>query len=99
MAHVAELNDNNEVIRVIVIHNDYEPNIEAWAIEWANGGIWKQTSYNGTIRKNFAGIGYIYDENRDAFIPPKMNCHEEEVLNEEICQWECSNDEHNLTES
>ena len=98
MAHVAELNDNNEVLRVIVVHNDYEPEVEAWATEWAGGGVWKQTSYNGTIRKNFAGIGFTYDEVRDAFIPPKTNCHAEETLNENTCRWECSNDEHTITE-
>ncbi len=94
MAHVAELNENNEVIRVIVVHNDYEPHVEEWATQWAGGGIWKQTSYNNKIRKNFAGIGYTYDENRDAFIPPKLHCHEEVTLNEELCLWECANDEH-----
>jgi hypothetical protein len=95
MAHAAELNENNEVIRVIVVHNDYEPNVEAWATEWAGGGIWKQTSYNGNIRKNYAGIGYTYDEARDAFIPPKPNDFTDEegnsftfALNEETCQWE-----------
>ena len=98
MAHVAELNDNNEVLRVIVVHNDYEPEVEAWATEWAGGGVWKQTSYNCTIRKNFAGIGFTYDEVRDAFIPPKANCHAEETLNEDTCRWECSNDEHTITE-
>lgn len=98
MAHVAELNDSNEVLRVIVVHNDYEPEVEAWATKWAGGGVWKQTSYNGTIRKNFAGIGFTYDEVRDAFIPPKANCHAEETLNEDTCRWECSNNEHTLTE-
>lgn len=95
MAHAAELNENNEVIRVIVVHNDYEPNVEAWATEWASGGIWKQTSYNSNIRKNYAGIGYTYDEARDAFIAPKPDDFTDEegnsftfTLNEETCQWE-----------
>lgn len=96
MAHAAELDENNKVIRVIVVHNDYEPNVEAWATEWAGGGIWKQTSYNGNMRKNFAGIGYTYDETRDAFIDCKINCHDEETLNEETCRWECTNAEHKL---
>lgn len=98
MAHVAELNDSNEVLRVIVVHNDYDANAEEWATEWAGGGIWKKTSYNGNIRKNFAGIGFTYDEVRDAFIPPKVNCHAEEILNEVTCRWECSNSEHTVTE-
>lgn len=96
MAHVAELNDNNEVLRVIVVHNDYEPHVEEWATEWAGGGVWKQTSYNGNIRKNYAGIGFTYDAVRDAFIPPK--CHDEATLNETTCRWECSNVEHAITE-
>jgi len=94
MAHVAELNENNEVIRVIVVHNDYEDSVEEWATQWANGGNWKQTSYNNKIRKNYAGIGYTYDPQRDAFIPPKPICHSEVKLNEESCLWECANDEH-----
>ena len=93
MAHVAELNENNEVVRVIVVHNDYEPNVEAWATEWAGGGIWKQTSYNSTIRKNYAGIGFTYDPVMDAFIPPK--CHDEALLNETTANWDCENEAHN----
>jgi hypothetical protein len=85
MAHVAELDANNKVIRVIVVHNDYEPNVESWATEWAGGGVWKQTSYNGTIRKNYAGIGFTYDENRDAFIAPEPEGNL--GLDESTCQW------------
>lgn len=96
MAHVAELNENNEVIRVIVVSNDYEPNVEEWATEWAGGGIWKQTSYNGNMRKNYAAIGYTYDEQRDAFIPPKLNCHEDVTFDEVTCLWECRNEDHNV---
>lgn len=98
MAHVAELNDNNEVLRVIVVHNDYEPNVEAWATEWAGGGVWKQTSYNGTIRFNFAGIGYTYDPIDDAFIAPMPNCGHDELLLNDLKRWECSNDEHKPVE-
>lgn len=85
MAHVAELNENNEVIRVIVVHNDYEPEIEAWATEWAGGGVWKQTSYNGNMRKNYAAIGYTYDEVRDAFIAPEPEGNL--GFDEATCQW------------
>lgn len=70
MAHVAELDENNVVIRVIVVHNDYEPYIEAYATEWAGGGVWKQTSYNNNFRGVFAGIGYKYDPDLDIFICP-----------------------------
>ena len=48
--------------------------------------MWKQTSYNGNIRKNYAGIGFTYDKNRDAFIPPQP--YKSWILNEIICQWE-----------
>lgn len=93
MAHVAQLDQNNIVTQVIVVSNDYEPNVEEFAINLF-GGVWKQTSYNATIRKNYAGIGYAYDETLDAFIPPK--CHEEAILNEETAQWNCENEEHNV---
>ena len=94
MAHVAELDENNKVLRVIVVHNDYEPNVEAWATDWAGGGVWKQTSYNGNMRKNYAGIGYTYDDARDAFISPK--CHNEATLDEATCRWVCENAAHTI---
>jgi hypothetical protein len=75
MAHVAEIDENNIVIRVIVVSNDYEPNVEEFATELF-GGVWKQTSYNGTFRENFAGIGFIYDQTLDAFLPPKDELNE-----------------------
>ena len=98
MAHVAELDQNHKVIRVIVVHNDYEPEVEAFATEWAGGGIWKQTSYNGTIRFNFAGVGYTYDPIDDAFIAPMPNCGHDELLLNDLKRWECSNAEHKPTE-
>lgn len=95
MAHVAELNEINEVVRVVVISNDYEPNVEEFATNLF-GGTWKQTSYNGTFRYNFAGIGFIYDPVDDAFIPP-MPCNHEELLLNDKKRWECSNEEHQST--
>ena len=50
------------------------------------GGTWVKTSYNATIRKNYAGVGYSYDTGRNAFIPPKP--YESWLLNEETCQWD-----------
>lgn len=88
MAHCAEIVDGI-VVRVIVVHNDYEPNVEEWAIQWAGGGVWKQTSYNGNIRYNFAGVGYTYDPIDDAFIAP-MPCNHEELLLNNLKRWECS---------
>ena len=93
MAHVAELDENNIVIRVLVISNDYEPNVEEFAMSLF-GGVFKQTSYNATIRKNYAGIGYTYDEELDAFIAPK--CHEQAILDETTAQWDCGNEAHNV---
>ena len=84
MAHVAELDANNIVIRVVVISNDYEPNVQQFATELF-GGEWKQTSYNGNIRKNYAGVGYTYDQTRDALIPPEPEGNL--GLDEETCQW------------
>lgn len=71
MAHAAEIDPStNRVLRVIVVHNTFEPNVEQWCAD-TYGGVWKQTSYNGTIRKNFAGIGYEYRADLDAFVPPQ----------------------------
>jgi len=93
MSHWAEIDENNEVIRVLVGDNNDPAGDEgfSWLIENL-GGTWIKTSYNGTIRKNFAGIGMFYDPHLDAFITPQ--CHSEAILNETTCLWECSNVEH-----
>lgn len=90
MSHWAEIDENNLVIRVLVGDNN-EPD-EGQSFVESLGGTWIKTSYNRTFRKNFAGVGFNYDFDRDAFIPPK--CHEEAILDEATCQWECANDEH-----
>jgi hypothetical protein len=101
MAHFARLEDN-AVTEVIVVHNNEllvdGVESEAKGIEFCQslfGGDWIQTSYNATIRKNYAGIGYTYDSTRDAFIAPKPDDFTDEegntftfVLNEYTCQWE-----------
>jgi hypothetical protein len=94
MAHWAEVNENNIVLRVTVGSNDEPDEGYQWLIDNL-GGTWIKTSYNGNIRKNFAGIGFTYDAERDAFIPPKPNQYMDEegnsftfVLNENTCQWE-----------
>lgn len=87
MAHFAELDDQNIVIRVLVTDNN-DPNGDEgyqW-LEETLGGTWIQTSYNGNFRKNFAGIGYTYDSNLDAFIAPKP--FDSWELNEDTCRWE-----------
>lgn len=84
MAHFAELDENNIVVRVLVTDNNLPNEGLDWLI--ANlGGTWVQTSYNGSFRKNFAGIGDFYDEGRDAFIPPKP--YESWVLDEATCKY------------
>lgn len=85
MSHFAELDENNVVLRVLVGDNNMPNEGYDWFVENL-GGRWVQTSYNGNIRKNFAGIGYTYDEQRDAFIPPKP--FESWTLNEDTCLWQ-----------
>lgn len=93
MSHWAELNEENLVLRVLVGDNNDPAGDEGyqWLIENL-GGRWVKTSYNGTIRKNYAGIGFTYSEDLDAFIPPK--CHEEAILDEVTCRWTCENGDH-----
>jgi hypothetical protein len=97
MAHYAFLDNNNIVTEVITGIHETELieglDTETWYGNF-RGQICKRTSYNANIRKNYAGIGYTYDESRDAFIPPKANCHSEEVLDEATCRWTCANAEH-----
>lgn len=95
MAHFAQIDENGVVLQVIPAGDEYEENGETLYAEIA-GGIWKRTSYNtfanehrngGTpFRKNYAQIGGVYDQERDAFIPPKPDGNF--VLNEETCRWE-----------
>ena len=93
MAHFAEIGLNNQVLRVIVINNAElldENGVEQEALGQAFcrnllGGTWLQTSYNSNFRKNYAGVGYTYDSQRDAFIPPKP--FPSWVLNEDTCRW------------
>ena len=100
MAHYAFLDENNVVTEVIVGRHEDEviDGITDWEQYYGEfrGQVCKRTSYNGNIRKNYAGIGFTYDEGRDAFIPPKSNCHDEEILNEETCVWECHNIVHTV---
>tara|TARA_R110000822_G_scaffold86391_3_gene201422 strand:- start:99 stop:440 length:342 start_codon:yes stop_codon:yes gene_type:complete len=89
MAHYAFLDDSNLVVEVIVGIDETETiegkTPEIWYSNF-RGQTCKRTSYNGNIRKNFAGIGFTYDNERDAFIAPKP--YESWVLDEAICVWE-----------
>jgi hypothetical protein len=84
MSHWAEIDENNIVLRVLVGNNS-EPD-EGEAFMNSLGGTWVKTSYNGTIRKNYAGVGFSYDSERDAFIAPKP--YASWILDEETCIWE-----------
>jgi hypothetical protein len=96
MSHWAEIDENNTVLRVLVGDNNDPAGDEGYQWLLDNlGGTWIKTSYNGNIRKNYAGIGYSYDEDRDAFIAPKPDCHPDLVtLDEETCRWNCSDASH-----
>ena len=87
MAHWAEIDENNIVLRVTVGDNNDPSGDEGyqWLIDNL-GGTWIKTSYNANIRKNYACVGYTYDETRDAFIPPKP--FNSWILNEDTCNWE-----------
>jgi hypothetical protein len=90
MSHWAEIDENNVVVRVLVGDNN-EPD-EGEAFMNSLGGTWVKTSYNATIRKSFAGVGFTYNATIDAFVPPK--CHDEATLNEETALWDCGNENH-----
>ena len=90
MAHFAKLGVGNIIEKVEVVSNDIATNEQA-GVDFLNTlykteDVWKQTSYNGNIRKNFAGIGFTYDQARDAFIPPKP--FNSWTLDEDTCLWE-----------
>ena len=95
MASFAKIGLNNKVIEVLSVHNnelldsngvEQEVNGIDFLTKLTGWAIWKQTSYNGNFRKNHAGIGYTYDEDRDAFIPKKP--FNSWILNEDTCLWE-----------
>ena len=90
MAHFEKLGIGNIVERVEVVSNDIATTEQA-GVDFLNNlyktrYVLKQTSYNNNIRKNYAGIGYTYDEDRDAFIAPKP--FNSWILNEDTCRWE-----------
>lgn len=90
MAHYAQVDQSNVVLRVIVITNEDEGPDEASGIAFCKALFgadtnWLKTSYNRSMRKNFAGAGFTYDPVRDAFIPPKPR--EDCIFDEETCNW------------
>lgn len=111
MAHYALIDSDNIVVQIItgvdenIIQTDLDGkqvggSTEAWeqfyqSLPWFSGLYCKRTSYNNRIRKNYAGIGYKYDDAKDAFIPPK--CHDEAILNPTTCLWSCDDESHTKT--
>ena len=93
MAHFAEIDENNIVLRVLVVPDLHELRGQSYLAEdMGLNGTWIKTSYNGNIRKNFAGVGYSYWPDLDAFVPPQ--CHSEAVLDETTALWICNNEDH-----
>ena len=96
MAHYAYL--QNQIVVDIIVGKDENELIDGLDPEtyYAIGTPYtvKRTSYNGRIRYNYAGIGYVYDSIRDAFIPPK--CHDEAIIDEATCRWTCVNADHDV---
>jgi len=80
MAHFAKIDKQGVVTKVIVAEQDF---INSGAV--GDSFLWVQTSYNNSFRKNYAGLGYLYDKTRDAFIPTKP--FNSWVLNEDTCKW------------
>jgi hypothetical protein len=99
MAHYAFLNENNIVTEVIVGKDETELidelTPEAWYSEF-RGQTCLRTSYNGNIRYNFAGIGYLYDPIDDAFIAPTPECGHDELTLTSNKKWECANEAHSM---
>jgi hypothetical protein len=93
MAHFCRIDENGIVQQVIVVDNKDTADASGVEKEYIGaaycerllGGTWKQTSYNGNFRKNYAGLGYTYDAARDAFIPPRPS--DDATLDEATCQW------------
>ena len=96
MAHFTKLGEGNIVLSVHVVNNevitdDNGQEQEQLGVDFLNNlhntpnGIWKQTSYNGKFRKNYAGINWTYDETRDDFIPPKV--YPSWIIDEDTCLW------------
>jgi hypothetical protein len=82
MSHFAKIDSNNIVTEVIVAEQDF---INSGVV--GDSFLWIQTSYNGNFRKNYAGIGFTYDKERDAFYEPQP--YPSWTLNESTCRWEC----------
>ena len=93
MAHHAKI--ENGIVTSVIVTCDADEDTFADRMLAETGEQWVRTSYNGRIRYNYAGIGYVYDSIRDAFIAPKPDCgHAELILNPDTLCWSCNSDEH-----
>jgi len=100
MSHWAEIDETNKVIRVLVGDNNDPAGDEGYQWLLDNlGGTWVKTSYNGTIRYNYAGVGYTYDPIDDAFIPPMPECNHDSLMLNDKKNWECAECEALLNEA
>jgi hypothetical protein len=90
MSHWAEIDNNNIVLRVLVGDNNDPAGDEGhqWLLDNL-GGTWVKTSYNASIRYNFAGIGFSYDLDADAFIAPRPECGHKELFLNDLFKWNC----------
>ena len=96
MAHFAELDENNVVKRVLVVNDEYirrndgveieQLGIDHLKLVYGQDTIWKQTSYNNKIRVRFGQVGFTYNQQYNAFIPPKP--HDSWIFNTETCNWD-----------
>ena len=95
MAHHAKI--ENGIVTQVIVTMDLDEDTFAARMLAETGEQWVRTSYNGRIRANYAGVGFVYDSIRDVFIAPKPDCgHPELVLNTDTYQWNCDNAEHDF---
>jgi hypothetical protein len=93
MAHHAKI--ENGIVTSVIVTMDSDEDTFADRMLAETGEQWVRTSYNGRIRYNYAGEGYLYDADADAFIAPDPKCHPERILNTDTYRWNCENAEHN----
>ena len=93
MAHHAKIETG--IVTAVIVTMDSDEDTFAARMLAETGEQWVRTSYNGRIRANFAGLGYVYDSIRDVFIAPKPDCgHPEIILNTDTYRWTCENADH-----
>ena len=94
MAHHAKI--ENGIVTSVIVTMDSDEDTFADRMLAETGEQWVRTSYNGRIRYNYAGIGYTFDADADAFIAPDPECHPERLLNTDTYKWDCANADHEL---